>query len=188
MNANPIKLDVREDILSGGDPFAKIMKAVAALEPGADLLLLTPFEPVPLFLVLERQGLTHESKPLPTGDWEVRFTRTPGSNRRQPCPEGFKSGEAQITLENNNPTQIGVPNRSHEIAPVTTIELDARGLEPPQPLITILEALTTLPDNSALHARTDRRPMHLYPQLEARGFRGTTEEQADGTFITKIQR
>jgi len=188
MNAIPIKLDVREDILSGGDPYSKIMKAVSALEPDDVLLLLAPFEPIPLFFVLEKQGFTHESKPLPTGDWEVTFTRTPCRRQGEPCPEGLKSGEAQITLENNIPTQNRIPKRSLETAPITTIELDARGLEPPQPLVTILEALSNLPNNSALHARTDRRPMHLYPQLDARGFHCTTEEQTDGTFITKIQR
>ena len=67
------------------------------------------------------------------------------------------------------------------------IELDARGLEPPQPLVTILEAVTTLSPGAMLRARTDRRPMHLYAQLEERGFTGDSQEQADGSFITHIR-
>ena len=67
-------------------------------------------------------------------------------------------------------------------------EVDARGLEPPQPLVRILEALTALPGRAELRARTDRQPMHLYAQLEARGFVGETEEQSDGSFITHIRR
>ena len=66
--------------------------------------------------------------------------------------------------------------------------LDARGLEPPQPLVVILEALVSLPESAELHARTDRRPLHLYPLLEQRGFVGATEEQHDGSFITTIRR
>ena len=68
------------------------------------------------------------------------------------------------------------------------MEVDARGLEPPQPLVTILEALANLRAGAELRAHTDRRPMHLYAQLEERGFTGESEEQNDGSFITKIRR
>jgi TusA-related sulfurtransferase len=68
------------------------------------------------------------------------------------------------------------------------IAVDARGLEPPQPLVRILEALATLPDGAELRAQTDRRPMHLYGFLEERGFVGTSEDQPDGSFITVIRR
>jgi uncharacterized protein (DUF2249 family) len=66
--------------------------------------------------------------------------------------------------------------------------VDARGLEPPQPMVKILEVLNTLPDGAELRAQTDRRPMHLYAHLEARGFVGQSEEQNDGSFITHIRR
>lgn len=65
--------------------------------------------------------------------------------------------------------------------------LDVRGLEPPQPLVRILETLATLAPDAALRACTDRRPMHLYAQLAQRGFEAETEEQTDGSFITCIQ-
>lgn len=68
------------------------------------------------------------------------------------------------------------------------IELDARGLEPPQPLLTILEALSTLPAGGELRAQTDRRPLLLYAQLEERGFTSQTEETQHGSFITHIRR
>ena len=70
----------------------------------------------------------------------------------------------------------------------TTITVDARGLEPPQPLMVILETLARLPEGGELRARTDRRPMHLYAHLEDRGFTGQTEEQHDGSFVTTIRR
>ena len=55
-------------------------------------------------------------------------------------------------------------------------------------LVTILEAVTTLPRGAMLRARTDRRPMHLYAQLEERGFTGESQAaQADGSFITHIR-
>jgi len=69
----------------------------------------------------------------------------------------------------------------------TVIDVDARGLEPPQPLVVILEGLARLPKGSALRARTDRRPLHLYPLLGQRGFTGETEESHDGGFVTTIR-
>jgi len=71
--------------------------------------------------------------------------------------------------------------------PAEVIELDARGLEPPQPLVSILEAVTTLSPGAMLRARTDRRPMHLYAQLQERGLTCEFQEQADGSFITYIR-
>ncbi len=68
------------------------------------------------------------------------------------------------------------------------ILLDARGLEPPEPMVKILEALVTLPMGTELRAHTDRRPMHLYPFLEKRGFNAeTTDIPAEG-FVTVIRR
>ena len=68
------------------------------------------------------------------------------------------------------------------------VEVDARGLEPPQPLVKILEAVAMLPEAARLRARTDRRPMHLYARLEELGFVGETKEESDGSFITHISR
>ena len=75
-----------------------------------------------------------------------------------------------------------------ETAPAEVVDLDARGLEPPQPMVKILEALSNAPANAALRARTDRRPVHLYPILESRGFTGESEEQPDGSYLSRIRR
>jgi hypothetical protein len=56
------------------------------------------------------------------------------------------------------------------------------------PMVKILEALATLPAGAELRGRTQRRPMHLYAQLEERGFSAQTEEQSDGSFLTYIRR
>ena len=57
------------------EPFSKIMKAVAALRPEQSLRILAPFEPVPLFELLGRQGFQHAARANAAGDWEVLFTR-----------------------------------------------------------------------------------------------------------------
>ena len=157
MREKVVRLDVREDIRRGREPFSKIMQTVAQLGDEESLLLTAPFEPEPLYAVLAKQGFGHNSKPLDSGDWEVLFTRT---------------------------SQTGA-----SVAPSKkVIEVDARGLEPPQPMVRILEALAELPEGVELRALTDRRPMHLHPQLEQRGFIGKSEEQSDGTFVTLIRR
>ena len=164
MTTEIITLDVREDLRQGREPFSRILDAAARLADGQELRLIAPFEPVPLFAVMARKGFGHESRQNETGAWEVRFSR-----QLEPGDKSATPGTAPVA---------GPP----------TLDLDARGLEPPQPLVKILEALATLPEGATLRARTDRRPLHLYAQLEARGFTGASVEQSDGSFVTHIQR
>lgn len=53
-------------------------------------------------------------------------------------------------------------------------------------MVKILETLAVLPEGTEL--RADLRPMHLYAQLESRGFTGQSEEQDDGSVLTIIRR
>jgi uncharacterized protein (DUF2249 family) len=166
MREKVVRLDVREDIRRGREPFSKIMQTVAQLAADESLLLTAPFEPAPLFAVLAKQGFHHQSSPLDSGDWEVLFSRT------------SLAEEPPVAVA---PSQNRCPGRK-------VVEVDARGLEPPQPMVRILEAVADLPEDTELCAFTDRRPMHLYPQLEQRGFRSQSEEQPDGSFVTRIRR
>ena len=92
------------------------------------------------------------------------------------------------TIRQTTPGKHSCGCGCHETSPTEVVEVDVRHLEPPQPMVKILEALLALPENTVLRAHTDRRPMHLYPMLEARGFTGESEEQSDGSFITHIRR
>ena len=171
MRNRVVTLDVREDIQRGREPFSKIMTAVAQLKQNEDLRLIAPFEPVPLFALLSQRGFSHQAKSTAEGTWEILFSR--GSEAAStPQPVAARASEGAPAACSGRPV----------------IQLDARGLEPPEPLVKILEALTTLPEGAGLRAHTDRRPMHLYAQLEERGFVGETEEQTDGSFITHVHR
>lgn len=68
------------------------------------------------------------------------------------------------------------------------VQVDARGLEPPEPLIRILNALEALAPGARLRAITDRKPCHLFGEAEQRGFRHECTEQPDGSFITLLER
>jgi uncharacterized protein (DUF2249 family) len=66
------------------------------------------------------------------------------------------------------------------------LELDNRGLGPPEPMIRILDALPTLGEGQELIARNDRDPIFLYPELKNRGFEYETSQLEDGSFRIRI--
>jgi uncharacterized protein (DUF2249 family) len=58
--------------------------------------------------------------------------------------------------------------------------IDVRGLEPPQPMVLVLEELERLRPGDRLEVIHDRRPMLLYPLLEQRGCAHETDEPEPG--------
>ena len=69
-----------------------------------------------------------------------------------------------------------------------TVQLDVRGLEPPEPMVRVLLALDALAPGATLEVLHDRRPMFLYPQLDDRGFRHETHEVGPGLIRIVIRR
>jgi uncharacterized protein (DUF2249 family) len=171
MQSKIITLDARAAFRSGEHPCDEIQNALSRVSATEALRLLVPFEPIPLLEVARTKGLRHESKQTANGDWEVLFSR-----------------DAATINKASEPTHSCGCGCSASGESIEIVDVDARGLEPPQPMVKILEALNQLPSNAGLNARTDRRPIHLYPILNARGFNGESEEQSDGSFITHIRR
>lgn len=68
------------------------------------------------------------------------------------------------------------------------MQLDNRGLSPPEPMLRILDALEHLPAGEALLAKMDRRPVFLFPELDERGYAYTIEQRPEGWFSLTIQR
>lgn len=165
MNKPVITLDVRDDLRQGREPFQRIMATVESLGTGGRLRLIAPFKPVPLIYALAQRGFSYAAMPSGAGDWEVCFERAGSSDA--------------IQAALRPPV---CPVREQRV-----LDVDARGLEPPQPMVVILEKLAHLPPGFTLRAYTDRRPMHLYDQLEERGFIGETESQEDGSYVTHIR-
>lgn len=151
MDDTVITLDVREHLNAGHETFSAIMQALSRLEAHQKLLLIAPFEPVPLYSIMAAKGFEFASTPRDNGKWEVLFSP------------------------------------AVEEKPGAIMDLDVRGLEPPEPLVKILEAVAALPKRANPRAHTDRRPVHLYPQLEERSYTGESEEQPDGSFVTFIR-
>ncbi len=70
-----IVLDVRPELAQGGEPFVRIMEAAYTIQPSGTLVLIAPFEPVPLYDVLGAQGFSHDTKKVAADEWIVEFTR-----------------------------------------------------------------------------------------------------------------
>ena len=76
------------------------------------------------------------------------------------------------------PSQTAAPRGSRRV-------LDVRGLEPPQPMLRVLEEIERLDPGARLEVHHDRRPLLLYPRLDDRGFRHETDEPEPG--LVRIQ-
>ncbi len=50
------------------------------------------------------------------------------------------------------------------------VHIDVRGLEPPEPMVAILELIESGEVEGALIAHLDREPIFLYPELDDRGW------------------
>ncbi|MDD4930073.1 MAG: DUF2249 domain-containing protein [Gallionella sp.] len=66
------------------------------------------------------------------------------------------------------------------------IELDVRGLPPPEPFVQIMQALQMLESGSCLHVLIHREPYPLYDELRSTGHTWQTRAQADGSFSIRI--
>ena len=69
-------LDVRPELEQGGEPFVRIMEAASVIKPGGTLVIVAPFEPVPLYAVLGVQGFAHETEKVAADEWVVCFSRS----------------------------------------------------------------------------------------------------------------
>ena len=153
---------------------AQIFQRWAELPVGHHFVLINDHDPVPLWYQFAAQfpGVF---------DWEYL----------QRGPDEF-----HVKITKTHPVTVTMPHASEPLSTAGACtgssgdmeEVDARGLEPPEPLIRILNALETLPPGKRLRAITDRKPCHLFGEAEQRGFRHDSTEQPDGSWVTVLER
>ncbi|MEO9190279.1 MAG: DUF2249 domain-containing protein [Acetobacteraceae bacterium] len=170
--ATPLTLDVREDLRNGGEPLPAILQAVGQLESGQTLRLLATFEPIPLYAMLGRKGFGHAATRHGEGDWEILF-----------APGQEPTGKSRKTSNGADRTAVDTT----DWPPATTF-LDNRDLQPPEPLVRILDALEHLGAGEVLEAINEREPIFLYPELELRGAAIQVRKQEDGSVKLLIRR
>lgn len=175
--ARIVDLDVREDLRSGREPFARIMEARRALPAGGVLRLRAIFEPYPLYKVMSAQGLDHWTEQLADDDWQVWFFSADAAE------EGGSPSARETTADG-----AGTPSGADADVPEGAVVLDVRGMEPPEPMTRTLEALEQLAPGTTLVQINERIPRFLLPQLEERGFTYHIRQQSPELVRVFIQR
>ena len=156
-----VDLDVRPEVESGSDPFKSIMTAISNLKEGEGLHLINIFEPVPLYTVMKMKGFDHSTECI-DGVWHIYFFKETGA----PAPQADPSGSAGPR----------------------TIEIDVRGLEPPEPMVRIIETLPQVGQGSVLLVHHHREPVMLYDKLEHLGYEAAAEKVSEGYYKVRITR
>ncbi|WP_243090960.1 DUF2249 domain-containing protein [Thermus neutrinimicus] len=143
-------LDVRPILEQGGEPFQAIMAAALEVGPGKKLVLEVLFEPIPLYKVLGKKGFLAWCEQLGEKHYRVHFYRQEVREEEGvvagPAPLGeadWESYQAEVSIEEN--------------------------LEPPLPMMRVLEALGRLKPGEKLLVHHVRRPVHLLARLEEEG-------------------
>jgi uncharacterized protein (DUF2249 family) len=186
-----IHLDVREDIRRGQEPFARIIAAARSLEPDMALVLRAPFEPMPLYAVLAARGLSHWTERRADDDWSVWFYRaaeSPGAGDATAPPRGTTARPGAGPGPMAAPAGGEHRDAANRERAGETVAIDVRGLEPPLPLIRILEAVERMAPGDRLEILHERRPMFLYPQLDARGLVHETDQPGPGLVRIVVRR
>lgn len=164
-----ITLDVRGDIATNHDPLSKIMRAANNVEIGKILVVINIFEPVPLYEVLGRKGFVHKTGRLGE-DFRVLFKRV-------------SAGKEMNNYEQESGVSTNVPGGDEKV-----LEIDVRGLEPPEPMMRILNTLNSIHDNTILLVHHHREPIFLYHKLDERGFEAITNKIAGNHYKIVIRR
>jgi hypothetical protein len=175
------ELDVREDLRNGREPFSRIMAARRELPPDGVLRLRAIFEPVPLYRVMEKQGLVHVTEQLAPDDWVVWFYSSdslvaPGEDVVAGSTVTDRAAGVSVAA---GTSRAGPDEGTASGAVAEPLVLDVTGLEPPEPMVRTLEALAQLPPGGTLIQLNVRVPQMLLPQLDARGYSYTVHEEAD---------
>ncbi len=155
-------LDVREDISANRDPLASIMRAARGIGTGKVLLLLNGFEPIPLYEVLGKKGFVHKTD-MDGETYRVAFKRV----------DKAREGNVRLTSE------VSRTCTDAACGDEKVMEIDVRGLEPPEPMMRILKAINTLGPGTILVVDHHREPMFLYEKLAERGLTWMTNKVAE---------
>lgn len=161
---NIVELDVRTEIESGKDPLNLIMKAVKQLEPVQVLKLINSFEPVPLMLLLEKQGFESYAETFKDNLVHTFFYKNLATPIKEVDSSKANEGWDEMLQRFTGKMET----------------VDVRQLEMPLPMLTILDALDKLPNEKALYVIHKRIPVFLLPELTERKFDYRIKEVADG--------
>ena len=150
-------LDVRPALASGNDPLQLILKEIKLLQDDEILKIINTFEPVPLIGLLKKQGFEYYTSFSEGGVVETYF---------------HKSNQAPVKVEENKKQKNDLSDWDQltKAFEGKLEHVDVRGLEMPQPMMKILEALENILPGKALFVYHKRIPVFLLDELKDREF------------------
>ena len=153
-----INFDVRAMLAAGDDPLKEIQHKIKQLQTDEVLLIVNTFEPVPLIKLLEKQGFETYVKQVDEQTIETYFYTS--KNKKA------QSIEIEKTTNNDAADWHQLLSKFEN----KLVEIDVRHLEMPMPMMSILEALESLPSDKALYVHHKRIPVFLLTELKDRNF------------------
>ncbi len=144
MPIEPLLLDVRPILASGGHPLAAIKSAIDCLAPGQALRLVAPFRPEPLFRLMQEKGYEAHVADRDDGGTEVLFV-----------PREEQAAEASA-----------IPSPLTWDDPVA--HLDLSDLAPEAVKARVLAALEARAEGEVIFVLLKEEPAFLYSDLTSR--------------------
>ncbi|MDE1976690.1 MAG: DUF2249 domain-containing protein [Elusimicrobia bacterium] len=169
-------VDVREDLRAGREPLKRILGEASKVPESGVLIVRATFEPRPLFHVLANQGFETWSERLAEDDWQLHC-------RKKRSPRSCGCGGHSHTEPDAQNAQFPASPAAGRI-----LTLDVSSLEPPEPMVRILEKIRDLQGGDVLEVRHHREPVPLYAELEAAGFSHEIERLGENQFRLRIRR
>lgn len=154
--------DVRPLINDGKDPLTMIVDKVKSIPRGGVLKIINSFEPTPLISLLKKQGFKSFVDTIDDEEVDTYFYKTNDTTAVINKEENNSEGWEELIKKFGDKVQT----------------VDVRHLEMPQPMMTILEAIEKLPDDTALFVYHKRIPVFLLPELREREFDYRIKEEA----------
>ncbi len=159
-----IELDVRPVIDSGNDPLNIILEKLKQINSGQALKIINSFEPIPLMVLLEKQGFAVYANVINDNLVETFFYKQDEKEPYEIKPTDYSTeGWDEICQQFRDRFQY----------------IDVRDLEMPLPMLRILDTLEELPLDKALFVFHKRVPLFLLPELKDRKFAFCIKEISD---------
>lgn len=150
-------LDVRPSLASGTDPLQLILQHIKLLQDNEILKIINTFEPVPLIGLLKKQGYEFFTAFTDGGIVETYF------HKANQMPEKAEENNNQKNDDADWDQLIKQFEGKFE-------HIDVRDLEMPQPMLKIMDALESIPQDKALYVYHKKIPVFLLDELKDRQF------------------
>ncbi|WP_018752473.1 DUF2249 domain-containing protein [Paenibacillus sanguinis] len=183
-DAKVIELDVREQLRNKLEPFQLIMDTLKTVEQDDIFVLHATFKPTPLIGLLKMKGFAGKAEMQEKEHWVTTFVHKKHKDWLAQQPEG----SVEAIIQENRPNASSDAQDCSGEPKQVIIELDNRGLEPPQPMVRTLAAIGRSKPGGEVHIHNDRIPVFLIEELNNLGCTYTVDEQPDGSAKVKIRK